>query len=140
MERGDLAADVTMQRTVRVLFKNYLRLHPFDGLGLNACSFHPYRSGALFLGEDGRGRKLPFCCGAEAEIKLSEQRGQNSPEKAFVVGEEERSASTADKEQREFKAQSHQLAGLHDSQQLWVPLFFSSFSSLKWKLSQAAEL
>lgn len=52
----------------------------------------------MFLGEDGGRRKLPFCWGEGAKMKLPEQRGQSSPEKAFVVEEEECSANTADKE------------------------------------------
>lgn len=52
MERGDLAAGITVQCTVLVLFRNYLPSQTFDGLGLYACTCHSYRSGALFLEEE----------------------------------------------------------------------------------------
>lgn len=97
VERGDLAADVTMQCTILVLFKNYLPLHPFDGLGLYACTHHSYGNGALFLEEDGGGGILPFCCEAGAVMKLLEQRRQGSPKKALVVEGEECSVNTAEK-------------------------------------------
>lgn len=141
MERGDLAADKAMLCAVLVLFKNYLPSQPFDGLGLYACTHHSYRNGASFLEEGGGGRILPFCCEAGAEMKLSEHKGQSSPKKALVVEGEECSANTAEKEQREFKAQSCQLVcRVLWFPAPWAPLFSFFFLPAKWKKSQAAKL
>lgn len=51
-ERGHLAADVTIQFTVFVVFRTYPSLQLFDGLGLYACTHHSCRSGASFLREE----------------------------------------------------------------------------------------
>lgn len=65
-------------------------------------------SGASFFmeGKDGRGTTLLFCCEAEAELELLEQRGWSFPKKALLVEGKECSASSVESEWREFKAQS----------------------------------
>lgn len=105
MERGHLAADVTIQCTVFVVFRTYLPLQPFDGLGLYTCTHHSCRSGASFRGEEYRHFALRL------ELRWSYQsRGDSYPKKALVAEGVECSANTAEKEQRVFKAQSCQLA------------------------------